>query len=176
MEAKHAFVDRLLALERRVYRIYEKWAANESFSDDMRSLWRDMADDEKQHFAILEQSAGLLNFAASAPPIAAEQREKISAAIATAERASDNPKPAIEEVFGHALALESSELNQLDDAWLKGFQSSAASLTQDWTPAHDQHIRRLADAVRRFTVSEALHRDAAALLSQYEREKRSQPA
>lgn len=173
MEAKHAFIDHLLGLERRVCRIYEKWAGDESFSDDMRSFWREMADDEKRHLAILEQSAGLLNFAGSAPPTSTEQRERITREISTAERASDNPERSIEEVFGQALALESSELNQLDDAWVRGFPPKLANLMEAWTPAHDEHIRRLADAVRRFTRSESLHEAAAALLSRHERETRA---
>ena len=173
MEARLAFIDHLLGLERRVCRIYEKWAANESFSDDVRSFWREMADDEKRHLAILEQSAGLLNFAASAPPTSAGQREKIDREISTAERVSDNSEQPIEEVFGQALALERSELNQLDDAWVRGFAPELANLMEAWTPAHDEHIRRLADAVRRFTVSESLHEAAAAFVSQHKREKRA---
>ena len=176
MEVKLAFIDHLLGLERRVCRIYEKWAANESFSDDIRSFWREMADDEKRHLAILEQSAGLLNFAASAPPTSSGQRERITREISTAERASDNPERPIEEVFGQAIALESSELNQLDDAWVRGFPPELGNLMEAWTPAHDQHIRRLAAAVRRFTISESLHEAAAALLSQHGRKKRAYSA
>lgn len=69
MQAKLTFVDRLLALERRVCRVYENWAANQSFSRDLRSFFSAMAEEEEQHIVILERSASLLNFAPVPPPV-----------------------------------------------------------------------------------------------------------
>ncbi len=171
MQAKHTFVDRLIAIERRVCRVYQKWTANDTFSADLRSFFRAMAEEEKQHLAILERSAGLLNLAAAPPHSATAQMEKVEAQISMAERVGDKPDSAADEVLGHSLALESSELNQLDNAWLKGFQPDLANLQQAWLPAHEEHIRRLSDAICRFTANENLHKEAAALLSEYERQK-----
>jgi hypothetical protein len=38
-------------------------------------------------------------------------------------------------------------------------------------PEFELHIRRLSDAVSSFTANENLHKEAAALLSEYERRK-----
>ena len=65
MEAKLAYVDSLLSLERRVCRVYQGWAANGNLSAGLRSFFKVMAEEEKQHLAILEHSASLLNFAAA---------------------------------------------------------------------------------------------------------------
>ncbi|MGB7951298.1 MAG: hypothetical protein WCH75_26750 [Candidatus Binatia bacterium] len=171
MEAKLALVDRLLKLERRACRVYQNWAANKALSADLRSFCRDMAEEEKQHLVILERSAGLLNFVAAAPQTATPQMEKIEAIISTAERASEKTEITADEALGHALAMESSELNQLEDAWLGGFRPDFATLTQSVMPAHEEHIRHLSNAIGRFTANENLHREAAALLSEYERQK-----
>ena len=47
--------------------------------------------------------------------------EKIEATIAAAERASETLELSADDALRHALTLESSELNQLDDAWLREF-------------------------------------------------------
>lgn len=171
MEAKLTFIDRLLTLERRVCRVYQRWAANQTFSADLRSFFSAMAEEEEQHRAILERSASLLNFAAVPPQTSDAQMEKIEAEISTAERAGEKPGLTADEALGHALALESSELNRFDDAWLRGFHPDLGTLTQAVMPEFELHIRRLSDAVSRFTANENLHKEAAALLSEYERRK-----
>jgi hypothetical protein len=171
VEAKLAFIDRLLSFERRVRRVYRRWAANQSFPADLRSFFGDMAEEETRHLAILERSAGLLNFAAMPLQTATAELTKIEAAIAAAERASENPDLTPEEALGHALALESSELNQIGAAWLSRFQPGFNALTQGGELAFEQHIRRLSDAIGRFTANENLHKQAAKLLSAYARPK-----
>lgn len=165
MDAKLTFVDRLLTFERRVCRIYESWAAHSVFSSEVRSFFNDMAQEEKQHLAILERSAALLNFAPAPPLTSSSQLEKIEATIATAEQVSDTLT--LDEALAHALALESSELNLLDDAWLRGFHPDLEKITQAKTPVYGDHIRRLSDAARRFTANQSLQKKAAALLSAY---------
>ena len=160
---KLAFIERLLNLERRVCHIYQNLAANESFAAEARGFWRDMAEDEKQHQLILERSAGLLNFAA-APEMPEARIQEIEATVKAAEYACRRPEVTSDEALRHALALESSELNQLDDAWLSGFHPKLTSLSNALVPAHDIHLRRLADAVARFTTDESLHSQAKALL------------
>jgi hypothetical protein len=164
MDVKLAFIGGLLDLERRVCRIYERWADNKYFSEELRSFWKEMVCEEKQHLAILERSAGLLNFAA-APRASAEHMERVAKEVSAVERASQDPEPAIDAVLGHALALESCELNELDDAWLRGFQPDPGNLTETWGPAQERHIRRLVDAVRRFATDDDLRKEAAALLA-----------
>jgi rubrerythrin len=171
MDAKLAFVDRLLKLERRVCRVYQRWAANQSFSADLRSLFREMAEEEKHHLNILESSASLLNFAAVPPQISGAQMVKIDATIAAAEQASEKPELTADEALGHALALEGSELNHIGDAWMGGFQPDLDALTRAGRPAYERHIRRLSDAVGRFTNDENLRKQAAALWSEYQREQ-----
>ncbi len=174
METKLAFVDRLLMLERRVCRIYRNWAANERFPADLRSFWGDMAEDEKQHITTLERSAGLLNFAVAPLDTSTAQIEKIEAKISSPEGVSDEPELSVDQALSHAIALEGSELNQLDNSWLEGFHPDLGKLLQAWTPAHEEHIRRLSDAVYRFARNENLHKEASALLSEYERQQTTQ--
>ncbi|HEX5607977.1 MAG TPA: hypothetical protein VFY96_15740 [Candidatus Binatia bacterium] len=170
MDPKLLFVDRLLQLERRIGRIYQKWAAHENFPADLRSFCKAMADDEQQHLTILERSAGLLNFASTPPASAATRLKNVETAIAEAERFSDRPDLEIDGLLSRALALESSELNQLDDTWLASFQPDLGKLTQGWAHAHEEHLHRLYDATSRFTANENLYKQAAALLSRYELE------
>ena len=167
MEAKLDFIDRLLKLERRVYRIYEKWSANDIFSTDLRAFWRDMANDEMDHIAILERSAGQLNFATPPPPLTAEQVAAIEKVISTAEQAGKKPEITAEEALGHALSLESSELNDVDDAWVQGFKPDVGNLTQAWIPAQREHFQRLFDAICKFSGNGNLHKEAGALLSNH---------
>ena len=165
MEAKLAFVDCLLKLERRVYRIYEAWADNENFSTELRAFWRDMADDEKEHITILEHSAGLLNFATVPRSASGAQMARIEKAISRAEHATH--EMTVDGALSYALALENSEINGVDDAWLRSFKPDLANLTKAWVPAHEQHLRRLSDAIRKFSRKENLHKQAAVLLSAY---------
>ena len=162
---KFAFIERLLNLERRVCHIYQTLAGNESFAAEARAFWRDMAEDEKQHHIILERSAGLLNFAAEPPDLSQAQIQQLQATLEAAEYACGRPEVTSDEALRHALALESSELNQLDDKWLSGFHPKLTSLSNALLPAHDIHLRRLADAVAKFSADETLHRQARALLS-----------
>lgn len=175
MDAKRRYVDRLIDFERRAYRIYARWAANENLPHDVRELWRAMAEEEKQHLAILERSAGLLNFAAAPPPESPQKLENIAAQIETVERMMIEPETALDTLLDYALALETSELNQLGDTWLKSFQPDIANLTPLWIPAYEHHIQRLASAVHRYSTDENLHKKAAALSSQLEGQKDASP-
>jgi hypothetical protein len=161
---KFVFIERLLNLERRVCHIYQNLAANESFAAEIRGFWRDMAEDEKQHQLILDRSAGLLNFAAEPPDMPEARIQEIEATVKAAEYACRRPEVTSDEALRHALALESSELNQLDDAWLSSFHPKLTSLSNAMVPAHDIHLQRLADAVARFSTDETLHSQARALL------------
>ena len=171
MDARLDLVDRLLTLERRVCRIYQKWAGNETFSSDLRTFWREMAEDEEGHLAILERSAGLLNFAAAPPETSTAQIQQVEAKLSTAEHVSGKSELTIEEALGHALTLESSELNGLDEAWLRGFHPDLATLTRAGMPKHEEHIRRLCEAIDKFTADDNLRKGAAALVAQYQRQE-----
>jgi hypothetical protein len=129
-----------------------------------------MAEEENEHRAFLERSAGRLNFM-TAPPEAPETTlANVEAKIAAAETVVQQPYLSADEALRHAMHLEDGELHSLEEAWCQGFHPSLESILHVKIPDEEAHIRRLVDAAHKFSSDEALHRQATTLWATYEQQ------
>ena len=89
-----------------------------------------------------------------------------------AEAAVRQPDLRTDEALRLTLMLEDAELGSLDLAWFQGVRPARGSLLQVMLPEEEAHIRRVVDAVQAFSTDEILRRQATALWSAYERQRR----
>lgn len=164
-------LDRLADFERRVRRVYLTLGERPHFPAKVRTFWTCLAEDERDHAAILERSTALLEVTESPPETCENALAILEAKIVAAEAAVRQSDLRSDEAFRLALMLEDAELNSLDEAWFEGLRPTRGSLLQAMLPEEEVHIRRVVDAVRTFSTDEVLQRQAAALWSTYERQR-----
>lgn len=163
-------LERLADLERRVRHVYLSLGDHAAFSAEVRFFWNCMAEDERHHLAILERSAGLLDLMPSPPQVSEERLKRIEEIVTAAETAIRQPEIRSDDAFRHALNLEGSELNSLDEAWFQGFRPTLRLLLQAMTPEEEIHVRRLVEAIHTFSTDKALHEQAAMLWTTYQQQ------
>ncbi|MGE0821137.1 MAG: hypothetical protein AB7G75_11145 [Candidatus Binatia bacterium] len=163
-------LDHLLNLERRVRDVYRTLSERTEFPDQLRSFWRSMAEDETHHIITLERSAHLFEVMERAPSGLDADIAKVEETIAQAESTVRRAVLTSDDALLMGLTIEGSELNQLDETWLQSFRSTSRLLLEALTPSHESHIRRLVDAVHRFSVIKELHVTADTLWSRYEQQ------
>jgi len=166
-------LDRLVAFEHRVRRVYLTLSGRPDFPPHVRAFWNYMAEDERQHAAILERSPALLDVMDSPPETSENALAILEAKVVAAEAAVGQSDLSGDEAFRLTLMLEDAELNSLDEAWFQGFRPTRGSLLQAMLPEEEVHIRRVVDAVQAFSTDEVLQRQAAALWSTYERQRQT---
>ena len=164
-------IDRLLRFERRIRRIYLTLSDRSEFPAKVRAFWKNLAEEENQHRAFLEQTAGLLNFMASPPAIPEAALTSMDEKIAAVEAAVQQSDLSIDDALRQALILEDAELRQLDNNWLKGFHPSAGALLHARMPREETHLRRLYEAISAFSTDKALHKQAEAMWSTYQQQQ-----
>jgi len=165
-------LERLADFERRVLRAYLSLGDRATFPAEVRFFWNCMADDERRHLAILERSAGLLDMMDIPPSISTPTLAAVETKVAAAEAAMTRVGLTNDEALQQALILEGSELNSLDDDWIRGFRPALGALLQAMMPEEAAHIRRLVKAVQAFSADAALQQQAAALWSTYQQQHR----
>jgi hypothetical protein len=161
-------LDRLIAYEHRVYRMYRTLGDRADFPVELRYLWNTLAEDERHHLVILERSAGLLDMMDSPPVVSEEILAEIEVKVTTAEVALQCADLGTDEALCQALILEGSELNSLDEAWFQGFRPALGGLLRAMIPAEDIHIRRLVEGVHTFSLDKTLHHRAVTLWMMYQ--------
>jgi hypothetical protein len=169
----YLFLDRLADFERRVRRVYLALGDRPDFPADAQFFWNCMAEDERHHAALLERSPAGLDVMESPPETSENALAILEAKMGAAEAAVGRSDLSSAEAFRLTLVLEDAELNSLDEAWFQGFRPKLGSLLQAMLPEEEVHIRRMVDAVQAFSTDEVLQRQAAALWSTYERQRRS---
>ncbi|HEV8715936.1 MAG TPA: hypothetical protein VGX03_24300 [Candidatus Binatia bacterium] len=165
-------LDRLADFEHRVSRVYLTLSGRSDFPPHVRAFWNRMAEDERDHAGILERSSALLAVRDSPPETSENALAILEAKVGAAEAAVRQSDLRRDEAFRLTLMLEDAELNSLDETWFQGFRPTRGSLLQAMLPEEELHIRRVVDAVQAFSTDEVLQRQAAALWSTYERQKR----
>jgi hypothetical protein len=165
-------LDRLVDFERRVRRMYLALSDRTDFPADVRFFWNCMAEDERDHAALLGYSPALLDVRDSPPETSENALAILEAKVGTAEAAVAQPALSRDEALRVTLMLEDAELNTLDEVWFQGLRPKLGSLLQAMLPEEEVHIRRVVDAVQAFSTEESLQRQAAALRSTYERQRR----
>lgn len=166
-------LDRLVDFEHRVSRVYLTLSGRPDFPPHVRAFWNRMAEDERDHAALLERSPALLEVRESPPETSENALAILEAKVVAAEAAVRQSDLRRDEAFRLTLMLEDAGLNSLDETWFQGFRPTRDSLLQAMLPEEEVHIRRVVDAVQAFSTDEALQRQAAALWSTYERQKQT---
>lgn len=144
---KRLFIESLLKIERRVCHLYRRLSERVEFPVELQAFWRDIAEEENNHRAFLEQTTGLLNFMESAPEELETTFAEVAAKIAAAQATAQKPDLSIDEALRQTLALESSELRHLDVRWIQGFRPSLESLLHAKPSPLEAYLHRLDDAV-----------------------------
>jgi len=165
----YRLLEQLLALEQRVRHVYVLLSQRPQFPAELCAVWKAMAEDEAHHIVALERSAHLFSVMDFPPSIPNHVVTSVEAVIARAESALQQPRLTSDDALHQALQIEGSELNHLDEAWRHGFRSTTSLLLQTFAPETQQHIRRLIDAVHRFSTDTALQAEADALRAQYDK-------
>jgi rubrerythrin len=166
-------LDRLADFEHRVSRVYLTLSARRDFPPPVRAFWTRMAEDERDHAALLERFPALLEVRDSPPETSENALAILQAKLVAAEAAVRQSDLHSDEAFRLMLMLEDAQLNSLDETWFQGFRPTRGSLLQALLPEEEGHIRRVVDAVQAFSTDDALQREAAALWSTYERQRQT---
>lgn len=165
----YRLLEQLLALEQRVRQVYILFSQQPRFPDDLRAVWKALAEDETHHIVALERSAHLFSVMEMPPSVPDQVLASVEATLASAEAAAQQASLTSDDTFRQALQIEGSELNHLDEAWRHGFRSTTNLLLQALAPETQQHVRLLIDAVHRFSSDATLHAEADALWGQYDK-------
>jgi hypothetical protein len=167
----YRLLEHLLALEQRVRQVYALLSQRQDFPEDLRAVWKALAEDETHHIVALERSAHLFSVMQSPPAIADHVLAEVEETVSTAEATVQQPSLASDDAFRQALEIEGSELNHMDAAWMHSFRPTTSLLLEALTPTTQPHLRRLVDAVHRFSTNTTLHEAADALWTQYDKAK-----
>ena len=167
----YRLLEQLLAWERRVRQLYTLLSQQHQFPADLRAVWKALADDETGHIVALERSAHLFSVMDAPPEIPDPTLAAVEATIVAAETAVQQPSLTSDEAFRHALSIEGSEFNRIDEAWFHGFRSTTSLLLHTQLPDDQQHIRRLIDAVHQFSSDNLLAAQADTLWAECEKAK-----
>jgi hypothetical protein len=167
----YRLLEQLLVWEQRIRQVYILLGQQHQFPADLRAVWQALAEDETHHIVALERSAHLLSVMDVPPSVPRQVLAEIEATIAAAEAAVRQPSLTSDEAFDHALSIEGSEFNRIDEAWLHGFRSTTSLLLQTQLPDGQQHIRRLVDAVHQFSSDKSLAARADTLWAECEKAK-----
>ncbi len=165
------WLDRLVDFERRVRQVYLALGDRLDFPVDVRFFWTYMAEDERDHAAILAYSQAVLAVTESPPETSENALAILQAKVLAAEAMVRRADLSSDEAFRLTLMLEDAELNSLDEVWFQGFRPTQGSLLQALLPAEEVHIRRVVDAVLAFSTDEVLQRQAAALWATFARQR-----
>lgn len=162
--------ERLIDFERRVRHLYQRWGNQKGFPAELCFFWNCMAEDERHHIAILERSAALLDLMELPPEITEKALTTIQERIKAAETAAQQETLSSDEAFQHALLIEGSELNRMDEAWFRSFRPTLTTLLQAMMPEEEVHLRRLVEAVHTFSNDDALQEQATELWRTYQKQ------
>ena len=165
----YRLLEQLLALEQRVRHVYVLLSQRQQFPDDLCAVWKALAEDETHHIVALERSAHLFSVMEVPPSVPDHVLASVEAVLAAAEATAQQTSLTSDAAFHQALQIEGSELNHLDDAWMHGFRSTTNLLLHALAPKTQEHIRRLFDAVHRFSTDTTLHAEADAVWKQYDK-------
>jgi hypothetical protein len=168
---QHRLLEQLLVWEQRVRQVYTLLSQQHQFPADLRAIWQALAADETHHIVALERSAHLLSVMDVPPEIPDPTLAAVEATIVAAETAVRQPSLTSDEAFRHALSIEGSEFNRIDEAWLHGFRSTTSLLLHTQLPDGQQHIRRLVDAVHQFSSDKMLSAQADTLWAECKKAK-----
>ena len=146
----------LIACEQRIRAWYRVLGVKSDLPGEARFFWNCMAEDERQHLAMLQQSDRLVDLMESAPPLSEEVLVRVQALITSAEIALQQSSFSVEEALSYTVALEHAGLNELAELWIEGFPRSVSWLLRQSGPEREVHFRRLIDAVDMLSIHKTI--------------------
>ncbi len=155
----------LIACEQRIRAWYRTLGTNNDLPAEARFFWNCMAEDERQHLAMLRQSDRLVDLMASPPALSKAVLTHVQALMTSAEAALQEGHFSVEEALAYTIAIETVGLNELAERWVEGFPNSIVWLLRQSGPEMEVHFRRLIDAVDTLSGDQRLHQQALALWS-----------
>ena len=118
---------------------------------------------------MLERSRHLIDPQETVPQAPGTVFREVDLQVTAAEEAGGSTDVSADDALRHAMLLESSELNRLDESWLHTFPPPLGALLTLPTPEDNLHLRRLVEAVHAFGTDKALHEQATSLWVKYQR-------
>jgi hypothetical protein len=100
---------------------------------------------------------------------------EIDQQVTAAEEAVSRTDVSADDALRHAMRLESSELNRLDESWFHTFPPSLGALLTLLTPENNLHLRHLVEAVHASSADKALHEQATSLWVKHQRTRAITP-
>ena len=147
---------RFIEFEERAAGVYLRLAKGFSSKPQLSAFWLEMAMHEKQH-------AGLLCFCLTCNRLAPDlpgtsEVQKLNSVFKRLEKIAANPKITIEEAFAVAIAIETSEVDDIYCHLTTGLHDSAYLLRRK-IAALPNHIEQLATAAEKFGVGDSAVRE-----------------
>jgi hypothetical protein len=153
----------LIACEQRIRAWYRALGARNGLPIEARFFWNCMAEDERQHLTMLQQSDRLVDLMVSPPPLSEEVLVRVQALLASAETALRQEDLRVEDALSYTVAIETVGLNELAERWIEGFPGSVGWFLRQSGPEMEVHFRRLIDAVDTLSGDQRLHQLALTL-------------
>ena len=91
----------LIACEQRIRAWYRALGARNGLPTEARFFWNCMAEDERQHLTMLQQSDRLIDLMSSPPPLSEEVLVRVQALMTSAEAALRQENLRVEEALSY---------------------------------------------------------------------------
>ncbi len=153
----------LIACEQRIRAWYRALGAKTDLPTEARFFWNCMAEDERQHLAMLQQSDRLVDLMASPPPLSEEVLTRVQVLMTAAEAMLRQNTVSVEQALSYTIAIEQAGVNELAERWVEAFPESVGWLLRQSGPEMEVHFRRLIDAIDTLSSDHGLHQQAVAL-------------
>jgi hypothetical protein len=155
-----------IRFEERAAALYLKMASH--FSEDRRlgDFWFEMGMEEKQHAGLLQFCVAEQLFSEGLPN--AKEIRELNARFRILERRAANPSLTVDDAFGIAMELETSEVNAIYCHLTMPLHRSMYLLRRKIATLAPDHVSNLLAAARTFRVNEDQMRKLAGLIQALE--------
>lgn len=153
----------LIACKQRICSWYRALGAKIDLPTEARFFWNCMAEDERQHLAMLQQSDRLVDLMAVPPLLSEEVLVRVQALMTAAEAVLRQNTVGVEQALSYTIAIEQSGVNELTERWVEAFPENVGWLLRQSGPEMEVHFRRLIDAIDTLSSDHRMHQQAVAL-------------
>jgi hypothetical protein len=155
--------DGFICLEERSAALYMELSVRFFDNPELSWFWVEMAMEEKQHAGLLQHCREAGVFASALPD--KNQIEKLNGLFRELEGRVAAPHLTLDEAFGVAIELESSEINDVYSRLTAPIQEPARVMRKKMELSVAGHFERLHEAASKFKTSPAIVQRVNALLS-----------
>ena len=155
--------DRLVHCEWRVRQVYLALSDRVDLIAEVRFFCGCMAEDERKDISVLERATQLHRTTVDIPSVPEAHLVEVEKSVATAEALAAQAVLTADDVLRLALHIEGSTLKQLDRLWIQSVGPMFGSLLQELAPEAEVRIRRLVEAIHRFSTDPTLREEVSAV-------------